>query len=149
MAIASEAVLENVLTDLSNAIEDAGARVTHDPLPVVKADETQLRQLLQNLIGNALKFHGPDPPLVHVAAERVPGSWRFSVRDNGIGIDPEYAESVFVIFCRLHSNEEYPGTGMGLAIAKKIAERQGGRIWFESEPGKGATFYFTIPVPVE
>jgi PAS domain S-box-containing protein len=141
-----EVVLENTLSDLRALIEETGARVTHDPLPVLHASETQLGQLFRNLIGNALKFRGTDPPRVHVSVDRIAGTWRFSVRDNGIGIDPEYAEEVFVIFRRLHTGAEYPGTGIGLAIAKRIVERHGGRIWVASEPGKGATFFFTIPV---
>jgi light-regulated signal transduction histidine kinase (bacteriophytochrome) len=143
---ACETVLENTLSDLRTAIEETGARVTHDPLPVVLANESQIGQLFRNLVGNALKFHGAEPPCVHVSAEQMADTWRFSVRDNGIGIDPEYAEDIFVIFRRLNTAAEYPGTGIGLAIAKKIVERHRGRIWVESEPGKGATFYFTIPV---
>jgi PAS domain S-box-containing protein len=141
-----EAVLENTLVDLRAVIEETGAHVTHDPLPVVLGNETQLGQLFRNLIGNAVKFHGPEPPCVHVSAEQVADAWRFSVRDNGIGIDPEFADDIFVIFRRLHTGSEYPGTGIGLAIAKKIVERHGGRIWVESELARGATFYFTIPV---
>jgi PAS domain S-box-containing protein len=141
-----EAVLENALSDLRATIEETGARVTYDPLPVLSANAAQLGHLFLNLIGNALKFHGPEPPCVHVSAEQIAGAWRFSVRDNGIGIDPEYAEDIFVIFRRLHTTAEYPGTGIGLPIAKKIVEQHGGRIWVESEPGKGATFYFTLPV---
>ncbi|HMD96803.1 MAG TPA: PAS domain S-box protein [Terriglobia bacterium] len=139
-----EAVLEVALENLKNAIEETGAVVSHDPLPTVRADETQLFQLIQNLVGNALKFHGSAPPRVHVSAQEVDGEWRFSVRDDGIGIDPQHAERIFVIFQRLHTAAEYPGTGIGLAIAKKIVERHGGRIWVESEPGHGATFYFTL-----
>jgi light-regulated signal transduction histidine kinase (bacteriophytochrome) len=108
--------------------------------------------LLQNLIANSLKFHGEEPPTIHVSARLnkklnsgMTGEWIFSVSDNGIGIDPEYAERIFVIFQRLHGREQYPGTGIGLAICKKIVERHGGRIWVESQPGKGATFYFTLP----
>ena len=140
-----EAVLRDTLADLVLAIEDSGGEVTHDPLPVVDADESQLGQLFRNLIVNGLKFHGAEAPRVHVSAERIPGAWRFSVRDNGIGIDRQYAETIFAVFQRLHTPTEYPGTGIGLAIAKKIVERHGGRIWVESEPGKGSTFYFTIP----
>jgi signal transduction histidine kinase len=139
-----EAVLEAAQMNLKNAIEETGGVVTHDPLPTVQADETQLRQVFQNLVGNALKFHGSAPPRVHVSAQEVDGEWRFSVRDDGIGIDPQYAERIFVIFQRLHTEAEYPGTGIGLAISKKIVERHGGRIWVESAPGHGATFYFTL-----
>ncbi len=139
-----EAALEAALTNLKKGIEETGAVVSHDPLPTVPADETQLGQLIQNLVGNALKFHGSAPPRVHVSAQEVDGEWRFSVRDNGIGIDPQHADRIFVIFQRLHTAAEYPGTGIGLAISKKIVERHGGRIWVESEPGHGATFYFTL-----
>jgi chemotaxis family two-component system sensor kinase Cph1 len=119
--------------------------VTHDPLPEVMADEVQLGQLFQNLIGNALKFHDGTEPRIHVAAEAKDGEWVFLVKDNGIGINPEYHDRIFVIFQRLHGREQYRGTGMGLAICKKIVEQYGGRIWVESEAGKGATFYFTLP----
>ena len=101
--------------------------------------------MLQNLVGNALKFHGSAPPRVHISAKEINGEWRFAVHDNGIGIDPQQAERIFLLFQRLHARDEYPGTGIGLAIAKKIVERHGGRIWVESEPGKGSTFYFSLP----
>jgi PAS domain S-box-containing protein len=141
----SQAVLQEVLADLQVAIEEQQATVTHDALPPVLADEVQLGQLFQNLIGNALKFRGEAPPHIHVGVQRENGGWRFSVADNGIGLDVKYAERIFVIFRRLHGPEEYPGTGMGLAICKKIVERHGGRIWVESQLGQGATFYFTLP----
>ena len=137
--------LDRALTNLSVAIEESGAVVTHDPLPAVMADNLQMVQLFQNLIGNAIKFHVQKPPRMHVAAEQKGNEWVFSVRDNGIGIDPQYAERIFVIFQRLHTREEYPGTGIGLAICKKIVERRGGRIWVKSKPGTGSTFYFTVP----
>ncbi len=139
-------VLDQALANLKAAIEESSAVVTHDPLPTVTADKLQLAQLFQNLIGNAVKFHREEPPRIHVSAERKGKEWVFSVRDNGIGIDPQYAERIFVIFQRLHAREEYSGTGIGLAICKKIVERRGGRIWVESQPGMGSTFYFTIPI---
>jgi PAS domain S-box-containing protein len=141
-----EKLLETVLVSLQKTLEESDGQVTHDPLPAVLGDETQLGQVLLNLVGNALKFHGSEPPRVHVSAQEVNGEWRFSVRDNGIGIDPQQAERIFLLFQRLHTRAEYPGTGMGLAIAKKIVERHGGRIWVESAPGKGSTFYFSLPM---
>lgn len=140
-----EALLEYAIANLAIAIREGGAEVTHDPLPTVTGDDVQLAQLFQNLIGNAIKFRGEAPPRVHVAATRNDKEWTFLVRDNGIGIDPQYFGQLFVIFQRLHSRAEYPGTGIGLAICKKVVERHGGRIWVESEPGKGATFFFSIP----
>ena len=128
------------------AIDRAGANVARGPLPTVMADKLQFGQLFQNLIGNAIKYHGNEPPRVNVSAEQKGNEWVFSVRDNGIGIDPQYAERIFVIFQRLHTREEYSGTGIGLAICKKIVERHGGHIWVESQLGSGGTFYFTIPV---
>ncbi len=141
----SQAVLDRTLANLQIAIEESDAVVTHDPLPTVMADDVQLEQLFQNLIGNAIKFRSEEPPRIHVSARQKGDEWLFSVRDNGIGIEPQYAERIFVIFQRLHSNAEYSGTGIGLAICKKIVERHGGRIWVESQPGKGSAFYFTIP----
>ncbi len=150
--VSAETVMGHVLHNLRMALEESGAVVTHDPLPTLRVDERQLMQLLQNLVSNAIKFRGPDPLRIHVSAKRVGEEWLFSVRDNGIGIDAQYAERIFVIFQRLHTREEYPGTGIGLAICRKIVERHGGRIWVESELGKGATFYFTfrdqLPNPV-
>jgi signal transduction histidine kinase len=139
-------LLEEVLRNLRVAVEESRAVVTHDPLPTVMADGGQLGQLFQNLIGNAIKFRGEEPPKVHVSAERRPNEWLFSVRDNGIGVDPQYAERIFVIFQRLHNREEYSGTGIGLAICKKIVERHGGRIWVASQAGQGTTFHFTLPI---
>jgi light-regulated signal transduction histidine kinase (bacteriophytochrome) len=137
--------LEWAIGNLQVAIEESGAVVTHEALPIVMADDTQLTQLLQNLIGNAIKFHGEDAPIIHISAKRKANEWIFSVRDNGIGIDRAYADRVFLIFQRLHTREEYSGTGIGLAICKKIVDRHGGRIWFDSEPNEGSTFYFAIP----
>ncbi len=141
-----QALVRDVLLNLRVAIEESGAVVTYDRLPTVMADGAQLGRVFQNLVGNAIKFRGREPPRVHIAVERRDAEWRFAVRDNGIGIDPQYANRIFVLFQRLHSREEYPGTGIGLAICKKVVERHGGRIWVESETGKGATFYFTLPV---
>ena len=140
-----EDVLNQAITNLQAAIEENGALLTHDHLPTVMADATQMLQLFQNLIGNAIKFHSEKKPRVHVGAERNGTEWIFSVRDNGIGIDPQYFDRIFVIFNRLHGRGEYPGTGIGLTICKKIIERNKGRIWVESQPGNGATFYFTMP----
>jgi chemotaxis family two-component system sensor kinase Cph1 len=130
---------------LEEAIANSDAQVTCSDLPTVIADETQLVQLFQNLISNAIKYRSQEPPVIQVTAQRQDGQWLFSVCDNGIGIDPKYAERIFVIFQRLHTQEEYAGTGIGLTIAAKIVERHAGRIWVESELGQGATFYFTIP----
>jgi light-regulated signal transduction histidine kinase (bacteriophytochrome) len=161
-------VLEQVLASLQLAIQENEATVTYGSLPTVLADETQLGQLFQNLLGNALKFRSAAPPRIHISArltsdfllpginsviERPPASrldlpskaWLFSVQDNGIGLEPQFAERIFIIFQRLTTKSEYPGTGIGLAICKKIVERHGGRIWVESEPGQGATFYFILP----
>lgn len=140
-----DAILERTLAALKLAISEGGAVVTRDPLPTVMGDELQLGQLFQNLLANAIKFRSDTPSHVHLSAARDANAWKFSVRDNGIGIAPEYAERIFMIFQQLHSKGEYPGTGIGLAICKKIVERHGGRIWVESQPGKGATFFFTIP----
>lgn len=144
------AVLGQVRVNLSAAIAESQALVTNDDLPIVYADEGQLVQLFQNLIGNAIKFRKPgELPRVHVSAQRAEKEWVLGVCDEGIGIDPQYHERIFVIFQRLLSREEYPGTGIGLAICKRIVERHGGRIWVESELGKGATFYFTLPLFTE
>jgi PAS domain S-box-containing protein len=140
-----EDVLHLALANLGVVIEESSAVITHDPLPTVWADATQLLQVFQNLIGNAIKFRSTKPPTIHIETVRAADAWVFAVRDNGIGIEPQYAERIFVIFQRLHTRTEYPGTGIGLALCKKIVERHGGRIWIESELGQGTTFFFTIP----
>jgi PAS domain S-box-containing protein len=137
--------LEKALVNLHAAIEADQAVITHGPLPAVCVNAGQLTQVFQNLIGNAVKFHGPQPPQVHVEARREGPQWVFSVADNGIGIEPQYYERIFNIFQRLHGREQYPGTGIGLAICKKIVERHHGRIWVESQPGVGSTFCFALP----
>jgi PAS domain S-box-containing protein len=141
----SAAALAKALANLRAAQEASGAVITHDELPEVIADGAQLTQLFQNLVGNAIKFRGEDVPRIHVLAETLEQVWVFRVRDNGIGLDTKYAERIFMMFQRLHNKSEYPGTGIGLAICKKIVERHGGRIWVESEPDKGCTFGFTLP----
>jgi signal transduction histidine kinase len=139
----AETALGYALDNLRYVMKESGAVVTHDPLPTVMGDQKQLEQLFQNLLSNAIKFRGHEPPRIHVSA-RTDANWLFSIRDNGIGLDPQYGDRIFVIFQRLHNRQEYSGTGIGLAICKKIVERHGGRIWVESEPGKGATFHFTL-----
>ena len=139
-------LVESVLADLKSAIEEAGAVVTVDPLPSVRGVETELRRTFQNLIGNALKFHAKDrQPMIHVGATAKGKAWEFQVADNGIGIDAKHFEQIFQMFKRLHGQSEYPGTGLGLALSKRIVDMHGGRIWIESEPGKGSTFRFTLP----
>jgi len=145
----AQAALDQALANLRAAIESSGATVTHDALPVVRADAPQLAQLFQNLVGNAVKFRGAEPPRIHVGVREKDDQVVLSVRDNGIGIDPQYFERIFVIFQRLHSKAEYEGTGIGLAICKKIVDRHGGRIWVESQPGQGSTFYCTLPRVLE
>ncbi len=137
-------VFNGVLELLRASIEDAAGEVTRDELPVVPGDPSQLSQLLQNLIGNGIKYHADQPPRLHVWAERNGNDWTIAVRDNGIGIAAEQHEKIFEIFRRLHTQQAYPGTGIGLAICRRIVSRHGGRIWLESEDGKGSTFYFTI-----
>jgi PAS domain S-box-containing protein len=140
-----EDVISDVLLNLGPAIQDSGAAVTHNPLPTVVADRGQMAQLLQNLIGNAVKFRDAQPPRVHISAVEAEAGWTISMSDNGIGIAPEHAERVFQIFQRLHTRDQYPGTGIGLAVCRKIAERHGGKIWLDSTPGAGTTFHFTLP----
>jgi PAS domain S-box-containing protein len=144
--ISSENALKEALTNLRATMEESGAIVTHDSLPTITTDDTQLVQVFQNLVGNAIKYHGLKAPLVHVSAKKNGGNeWIFSVRDNGLGIDPQYFERIFILFQRLHGPREFKGTGIGLAICKKMLERLGGRIWVESQPEKGSTFYFALP----
>jgi light-regulated signal transduction histidine kinase (bacteriophytochrome) len=140
------AVMEQVLKTLGPAIQESGAVVTRVELPSVWADRTQMSQVLQNLIGNAIKFRGKEPPLISVQAERAEQHWLFSVSDNGIGIAPEFVENIFVVFQRLHARTEYPGNGIGLAICKKIIEHSGGKIWVESQDRGGSAFKFTVPL---
>jgi light-regulated signal transduction histidine kinase (bacteriophytochrome) len=142
-------VFNATITSLRLAIEESGASITADPLPTVLADAGQLEHLFLNLMSNALKFRGTEPPRIHVSAQRGDGAWQFSVRDNGIGIEAQYFDRIFVIFQRLHGRGDYAGTGIGLAIAKKIVERHGGRIWLESQMGLGTTFFFTLPAVSE
>ncbi len=141
----TETALEKALANLNAAINESDAEITHGLLPTVFADDGQLTLLFQNLISNSIKFHSNNPPRIQVAAEQDSRGWVFSIQDNGIGIDPEYAERIFVIFQRLHTRDDYPGTGIGLAICKKIVECHGGRIWVESALSKGTKFYFTLP----
>ena len=136
-----ESILEQAMADLELAIKESGAVVTHEPLPSVAADQVQLTQLFQNLLANAIRFRGREKPRIHVSAQARNGDWLLAVQDNGIGLAPEHQERIFAIFQRLHSRREYPGTGIGLAICKKIVERHGGHIWVESVPGRGSTFY--------
>ena len=144
VAVDMHGVVDDALKNLAVAIEERAAVIESDDLPSIKGDRDQLVQLFQNLIGNAIKFCGDDAPRIKIAAESEADRWRFSVRDNGIGLEPEYQDRIFVIFQRLHGRTRYPGTGLGLAIAKRIVERHGGRIWVESEPGAGSTFFFTL-----
>jgi hypothetical protein len=138
-------VLNDALANLTVAVEEAGAVITRDPLPRVKGDGIQLIQLMQNLIGNALKFRRDEPVRIHIGARREGDRWLISVTDNGIGIDPQYAERIFMIFQRLHTRKEYPGTGIGLSVCKKIVERHGGQISVEPAPTQGSVFKFSMP----
>lgn len=143
--VSCEEVLGLALVNLLTVIEETESVVTHDELPTVLADKTQLVQLFQNLISNAIKFRSDQQPRVHVSAERKENEWIFSVKDNGIGIDPRYEDRIFEVFQRLHGRGKYSGTGIGLAICKKIVERHGGSIRLQSAEGEGATFYFSLP----
>jgi light-regulated signal transduction histidine kinase (bacteriophytochrome) len=142
-------IVTDALTLLESSIHDSGGQVTCGPLPEIMGDRSQLVQLIQNLIGNGLTYHGDEPPHIHISAERSGKEWIFSVRDNGIGIDPKYYEQIFEIFKRLHDQKDYPGTGIGLAVCRRVVSRHGGKIWVESEPGHGTTFHFTIPEGTE
>src|SRR6202521_1962275 len=144
--ISSEDALNGALANLRVTIKQSGAVVTHDPLPALRTDDTQLSQVFQNLVGNAIKYRSAEVPHIHVSATKNGGhEWIFSVRDNGLGIEPQYFERIFILFQRLHGQNEFEGSGIGLAICKKIVERLGGRIWVESQSEKGSTFYFTLP----
>lgn len=144
--VQAQSALDRALINLRAAIESSDAQITHDVLPEVTADDTQLTQLFQNLIGNAIKFKKKDEPIrIHVGGQDAGDEWRFSVSDNGIGIEPQYFERIFMVFQRLHTRDEYAGTGIGLAICKKVIDRHRGRIWVESAFGKGSTFVFTLP----
>jgi light-regulated signal transduction histidine kinase (bacteriophytochrome) len=146
-AVDTNQLVDQVVNDLTAAIADSHASVLRNELPMVQGDPTQLRQLFQNLIANGIKFHRPSTePQVQVSAARENGAWTFSVRDNGIGIEPQYQERIFALFQRLHTRADYPGTGIGLAICKKIVERHGGQIRVDSAPGRGTTFLFSLPV---
>ena len=137
-------IMDVATRNLSVLIDETGAEITYDRMPAVQGDSSQLVQLFQNMIGNAIKFRGDRSPIVHVGVRRSRNRWMFSVEDNGIGIAPEEKDQIFLIFKRLHTREEYPGTGIGLAVCKKVVERHGGRMWVESEPGKGSTFFFKL-----
>jgi len=143
-AVDSQSILGQAIANLQPHIEETGAVVTNDDLPEIKGDESQLLRLFQNLIENALKFRGNESPRIHISAKKQKNTWLFSIKDNGMGIDPKYKDKIFVIFQRLHSKTEYSGTGIGLSICKRIVERHGGQIWVESTLNKGSTFYFTI-----
>jgi len=144
--ILMEVVLDDVLLNLKASIKENNAQITFNSLPTIKGDHIQINQLLQNLIGNAIKFHGKEDPKIHISALEFGGEWLFSVHDNGIGIDPNHQEQIFSIFKRLHTRKQYEGTGIGLSICKRIVEAHGGRIWVESQKGEGSTFYFTLPI---
>jgi signal transduction histidine kinase len=146
-AIQVDALVRGVVADLAPAIEETGARVSWDELPTVEWARPWLQRVFQNLIENALRFRGDAPPRIHVSASREGGAWRFSVADNGIGIDPAHHDEIFEVFRRLHPRERYPGTGVGLPVVQKLVEAGGGRVEVESEVGKGAVFSFTLPDP--
>ncbi|MFX1593181.1 MAG: ATP-binding protein [Promethearchaeota archaeon] len=139
-----EKILKDALYNLQEAIKESGAVITYDKMPIIKVDKTQFTQLFQNLLSNAIKFRREEPPRIHIGVKKNNDEWLFSVKDNGIGIESKFFGKLFNIFYRLHTKEEYPGTGIGLPICKKIVQRYGGKIWVESEIGKGSTFFFTI-----
>jgi light-regulated signal transduction histidine kinase (bacteriophytochrome) len=148
--ISGEDALQGALKNLRITIGQSGAVVTHDPLPAIRTDETQLTQVFQNLVGNAIKYRSAELPRIHVSSTKNgDNEWIFSVRDNGLGIAPQYFERIFILFQRLHGRNEFEGTGIGLAICKKVLERLGGRIWVESQPEKGSTFFFALPERAE
>ena len=140
-------VIKDVLILLHNEITETNTQIVNETLPIIKAGKTAMLQLLQNLIGNAIKFRSSQTPIIKITAEEKEKEWLFSIKDNGIGIDPQYAEKIFIVFQRLHTTNEYKGTGIGLSICSKIMERYHGKIWVESELGKGATFHFMMPKP--
>lgn len=144
-SVPADRALDRALKNLQAVLQESAAEITRDPLPTVTIDDVQLSQVFQNLIANAIKFHGEKPPHILVGCKALGAEWIFSVRDNGIGIDPQYLERIFILFQRLNPHNKYPGTGIGLAMCKKIILRHGGRIWVESESGQGSTFYFSLP----
>lgn len=141
-----EDLINNIMANLKVLIEENNAKITHDPLPCIKADKSQIIQLFQNIIGNAIKFHGNDPPKIHISAHKEGNNWIFDVEDNGIGIEPQHQERIFRVFQRLNKREDYPGTGIGLSVCEKIVQHHNGLIWIESKPGKGSKFFFTLPI---
>jgi light-regulated signal transduction histidine kinase (bacteriophytochrome) len=143
---AMASVIKSALNNLSVAIQNSGAVITSDEMPELMIDSTQMTRVIQNLLSNAIKFQSNHSPVIHISAQLQGNEWRFGIHDNGIGIEPQYFDRIFVVFQRLHTRTEYPGTGIGLAIVKKIVDRHDGRIWVESQFGTGSTFYFTIPV---
>jgi signal transduction histidine kinase len=145
-AVSCDEAVASALRGLERTRREVGGVITSDPLPTVMGHRLQLEQLFQNLVSNALKFRSDKPPRIHVSAAADGEGWRFAVRDNGIGMETRHFEQVFVIFQRLHSRADYPGTGIGLAICRRIVEQHGGRMWVESEPGGGSTFFFTLPM---
>lgn len=141
-----EKILKDVLSNLQESIRENGVIISYDELPSLVIDHAQILQLFQNLINNAIKFRREKPPKIHISAKKIEKEWLFSIKDNGIGIDPKYFDGIFKIFQRLHTRDEYPGSGIGLAVCKRIVQRYGGQIWVKSELGKGSTFFFTIPI---